>query len=380
MTTQSIPAGIVFPFPYPTLVAALSFSAAASLATNSGGTNGDRYSMAGTFVHKAGPGTTKNIHKIHFMCGANSATANSTIKTGVQLARTGTTGPHQADGTYLASGNAFGTAVLNTLTASAWNTITLGSDPAVVVGTDIGIMWEFSAWTTPDTFILQALGENALLHSAVFARDPHTGTFAGLSQYANVILECDDGSFGTLAGSFPCISATSINSNTTPTNRQVGIAFNVPFPMRIYGAWELMNQAASSTGTMSLYTDPYGTPAIPNGGNGSAMTYTFDVARSMGSTNVRLRYEWFPDYYDLSPNTDLVMAVDSSSANNLTHNYITVNAAAHMDCLAGQNQCFVLRNGTTGVFTKTTTRFPIMGILIGGVSDGIGLVSIGNAG
>lgn len=309
---------------------------------------------------------TKNIQKIGFRFNALTKANGFTVQVSVQGVSTANGPPIQPDGTILASTNAKITFADTDsgVTASGWfDTANLTSAPSVTYGQMIAVVWE---WITPGTgnsVALAGIIGSQSEHQAQMVSTTDGTTWTSNVAIPNVVLEFDDGTFGTLDGGvvFSAIDSTAYQSGTNPNEH--GLVFQLPFPAKIDGCWLALQLGnAASTATVEL-TDSSGSVI-------NSCSVTFD-GHQVVSTGFRPIFVPLPET-SLTANTDYYLGVLATAAQNVSFPDFSVNAANHLQATeGGANFRYSSRNGDSWA-AVTTTRRPFGGIRLSALDDAAG--------
>jgi hypothetical protein len=332
-------------------------------------TAGDRMAMVGRVVHSARTGN-KNINKVHFNLGAIVKAGGAVLKVSLQDVNLAAGPVIQPDGTldqYFTVPNdgsyVSHAQITGTLTSD-------GSTPAtrtVAHGDLLAVVWEWDSHGGSDTVIVKGFslssvqncaGASGLQNACVLYTG---GSWAAtpVSMVASVLLEFDDGTFGTLDGGMPVYStgtttgSASINTGTTPD--EYCLEFELPFATEVDGMWAWVNPAAGANFDMILYS---GTTAL------ATVSVDANAVSANAQRSIQVR---FPKIA-LSADTTYRVAILPTTANNVTVYYYDLYAEAHMA---------VVPFGTTGQTntrtdagawgTATETRRLMAGIRVSGI-------------
>lgn len=332
-----------------------------------------KYCVSGSLGHKDGPGATKTLTKIHWMMGTVTVVAGLTnVRVGVQGVNTGTGAPRRANGTYLGAGAGFVDHLISAFSSDTWfisGAINSGAGVTVVVGQPISAVMEITSLSAGESLVAKGLGRAAekynRLAPGALNRATAGTTYTAFDIHGSVILEFSDGSFGTILGAWPCSGVTTTNFSNASSQAEYGVILNSKFPRGAGGWWGVLALAASATGTVTLYSDPFGIPVS------TGLTWSLDVAQVGAAASASALDEMFQALpAALAANTDYCLAVLATSANNLTVYSTQVIAAAHLDALAGQNCRMVNRSGSTAFANVNSgMEFPLLGIREYGFAD-----------
>lgn len=309
--------------------------------------------------------SSKNITKVGFLPGTVTLNAASTIKVSIQSISQ-TAAALEPSGTILgATSNGFVTEAAATYTTNTWHqTAALGETVTVTDGQEIAVVIEYGTFTAADVFNVRGL---ALQQAHNFPGTKlYTTSWGGQAVAPNVILEFDDGTFGTIEGSFPCSAIGTVTSyNSTSTPDEYCMEFQVPFPCKI-DAFKLDATITSSTADFKVIMYD-GTSVMTNG------SVTFD-ASVMNTNTGRLIIGRFPGQVTLAANTTYRLALQpQSTTQSVNFYYIDVNSANHFQAHDLGTSCVLSSRTDAGSWSAaTTTRRPVFSIRLSALDDAAG--------
>jgi hypothetical protein len=310
---------------------------------------------------------SKNITKIGFRPGTVSLNASSFIKTSIQSVSTSAGPPAQPTGTILgATANGFATEAAATFASNTWHqTAALGEVVAVTHGQLIAIVIEYGTFTAADALNITGLPINFAVPRSLLSL--FTGTWGGVtSVLPNVILEFDDGTFGTLDGSFSASAISSITyASNTAGSDEYCMEFSLPFPCKVDGAFVFCQSSAAGSDLSVILYD--GTTAM-TGGTVAVDGNTFNASASGRKLDVT-----FDQEIALSANTTYRLALRPDTTSSVVLYYFDVANAAHFQAHSLGTSAVInsrLDGGAWG--SATTTRRPYMGLSFSAFDDGAG--------
>lgn len=326
---------------------------------------GEKASYVGRVWYN-GRASTKNITKVGFRFGAVTKAGGSALTVSLQDVNLTAGAPIQPDETQdqtvaIANANAaFATNTwIQTGALSANRTVSFGELLAVV------IEYDGAGRLGADSVQVTYLQSNHVMQQGTVVLKT-AGWALGSNAQPAVILEFDDNSFGTLTGGFPSsnMAAQTFKSDTAGAD-EYALRFQVPFPCKVDGAVALMS-AAANTGDfdMILYD---GTSAMSGG------SVSID-ANAMGLNNSdRVMMANFSQQVELAANHTYYMAIKpTQTTSNASLRYIDVSAANHFQAMPGGVECYEGKRIDAGAWTDTTTRRPLIAVLISALDDGAG--------
>lgn len=164
--------------------------------------------------------------------------------------------------------------------------------------------------------------------------------------------EYSDGTYEEIKGVYPMatVAVTSFNSGSLPD--EIGIIFQLPMTVTVYGAWILTGAGANAT--VKLY-DSDGSTVLAS--------YTID-SDLRGGTSGRCYFVTFSSNVTLTKDTNYRLTLVPDTTTSITLSRFTVNAAAVMDAFPGGQNIYQTERTDAGAWTNTTTERPLMGLLI----------------
>jgi hypothetical protein len=172
-------------------------------------------------------------------------------------------------------------------------------------------------------------------------------------------LEYSDGSYAIADGVFP-VSAKSnetLASNTTPDER--GLKFKLPIPFRVTKCWFEIDP--NDNFDVVLYDSD----------DSVLETYSFDKDISATSNIITTRIT-FASPHELLEDTFYRITIKPSTTTLVTLGEFDVDTAAIMDSFDGGQDFHHTSRTDGGAWTDTTTKRPLMGLLIDAFDDGVG--------
>lgn len=299
---------------------------------------------------------TKTITKVHFNAGAIVSAGGSALDISLQNTDLTAGPPARGDGTKDQTANV----LLSALTATAWNSVTLGATRSLAFGEQITIMFEYdvAGRLGADTFNLRSIAASNTPQTPGVSH--LTASWALVDDWAAVILEADDGTFGTLEGAFPvsAINSHAFNSGTGVAD-EYALEFTVPYSCAVRGMWVAIAVAAGADFEVCLFD---GTTAM--------FTAVAVDANTIQTSNGRIAYIPFPET-TLTINTTYRLSVRPTTANNVTLYSYDVAAAGHFQAHDAETSfCLTTRLNQGAWAAATTTRRLWMGLVLSKLDDG----------
>jgi hypothetical protein len=313
--------------------------------------------------------TTKDCRKVHFRLGSVTA-GTATFRVSLQDITTATGPPMQPDNTP----DETWTVATSSLTGNAWNsTGNLSADRTMARGSMIGIVFDFSAFTSGASIVIGSIRavENAtgavprqggaLLDTA--------GSWVLQSNIPNVRLEASDGTYGFLGYDTPysAVNTRTFNSGSSGAGGGLnagderGLEWTVSHPMTIGGCGLFLTQSAGSDCDVVLYS---GTTALE--------TVTVDANANQNNGNMRWLDVVFASTHSFAADDTLRLMVKPTSANNVSIQSVTLNNANDRVAYHGTGGSGNSRVDGGSFGTTDTTELPIIGLHVVGLDDGVG--------
>jgi hypothetical protein len=317
---------------------------------------------------------TGTLNSVGFLLGTVTQAPASGLKVSFQDIDTATGNP---DGT----GDQFAT-VTSGLTSNSWVDVSStgymgaggagsGAKRSVTAGDRLGIVIEFASFAASDNvdIVSAATGTSVTMNYQCYV-DHFTASW-GKQAAVNPIfsLKYDDGTYAAMPEVLPItgFGTLSYNQNTVAQD-EAGLIFQVPFTCKVVGFW------------YDADID----------GNADIVLYDSDGSTSLGSlsidNNVRAStgngagFGYFSGgEVTLSINTSYRLILKPTSTTSVILKYIDVNSAALFDQMPGGQTCHFTSRVDAGSWSQTTTRRPLMGLLISALDDGVSAGSGGGS-
>lgn len=320
----------------------------------------DKLAMIGRVSHAAKTGN-KNISKVHFLFGAVTKSNGSTLRLSLQDVDLSNGPVIRPDGTADQS-----VTIANAdagFTANGWYTATLGATRTVAYGDLLAVVWDWNgAGVTGDSVAIAGLAVSSAASNGGSVTQQNccvqftSSAWGVISMMTNVLLEFDDGTFGTLDGSFvlSATNSTSFKSDSTPD--EYALEFVAPFTGEADFMWCLVNPGAANDFDMVLYE-----------GTTAKATVTFDLNAAQAASG-RVYKCTFPKVAITQGLTYRVAVKATSATTNLAIYYTDLNNAAHRVVRAFGTAALLNTRTDAGAWgAGTTTRRPFIGIGFSGI-------------
>jgi hypothetical protein len=304
--------------------------------------------------------TSKNISRVGFRFGAVTKAGGSGLTVSLQNVDTANGPPYRPDETQdqtvaIANGD-------SGFTANAWyRTGTFSASRTVAFGELVAVVVEYdgSGRLSSDVvnFSNPAVGASNQLGQFAGAVAKQSGTWGAPTAAPNIILEFDDGTFGTFIGAVPgsALTVPSFNSGTTSGSGgdERALEFTVPFPLKVDSFWAVIGPNANADVDVVLYDGTTALATVSNDYN------THEAAAH------RPAMAPFSAEQTLAPGHTYRLAVKPTTANSTSIAINSVNAVAHWDAVpgfSGMQYNFRTDGGAWGTATTTDRIFAGIGI------------------
>jgi hypothetical protein len=307
---------------------------------------------------------TKNLSRVQFRFGAVTKTGGTGLTVSQQDVSTTAGPPMQPDGTAdqtvaIANGAITANSWYRTGTFNTSRTVSQGDYLAVVVEPD------GSGYQTGDSIVVNvnAAAAGIYMDFTEGGASLYNGSaWSVLNGMSSVLLEFDDGSFGTLGSSaLPGVGMNSVLFNSG-TSDERGLRLRVPYDVKIDGlafAFSLVANAACDLRLWQGQTSP-----------SLLETVSLDANMHQGISAARINTFPIPER-TLVAGTTYYLTLKPTTANNVNVFTIDVNANSHLAVYPGGIECYYGAR-TSGDFTDTNTKVPLAGVRISGAPDGTG--------
>jgi len=240
--------------------------------------------------------------------------------------------------------------------ANGWFSLTLGTSHSVTRGEVMAVVCDFSAYTSGGVGVTTTNVQDYL-----FPYISHlTASWAKVSRSPVVALQYDDGSFGAAPGVYPlAISDQTYNNGSTPD--ECGLIFSLPYPCKVLGM-AVTTRSITGLPEFVLYDS-----------DGSTVLETYTIADADYTNSTTGTYVII---FDTSPtlqaNTNYRAAFKPTTASDIRLVYGDAPSAAALDGMPGGSEFHWTQRTNAGSWTETTTRRPLIGLLLDSVDDGLG--------
>jgi hypothetical protein len=301
---------------------------------------------------------SKNITKVGFLTGTIVSAGTSILTLSLQDVSTtaGSGAPDETQDqtvavpmTGLSSDTYFHSAALN-----ATRTVADGDLLSVVIEFDGG------GRLGADSFTWKGFTTSGVWCDGSFAVQVKTsGTWtAAVNTLPNVVLEFDDGTFGTIEGAIPSSAVTNQGFNSGSSPNEYALKFTVAHASKIDGGWVAVLGAATRDFSVKLYE------------NSTTATATASIdAETVNFAAMRIiRFKLTET--TLTPGTVYYLSVAAGTVSNNTVCINNVNAANHFQGMPGGTS-WHLATRAGGAWTAVTTQRLMAGLRISALDDAV---------
>jgi hypothetical protein len=319
---------------------------------------------------------TKAISKVGFRFGAVTKAGGSALTVSLQNPNSAAGPPMQPDEVQDQT-----VAIANAdagFTSNAWyQTNALSATRSVAFGEALCVVVEFdgAGRLGADSVVISGLAGitngGPFNHSVTVLKDG--GVWGSLIVIPNIILEFNDGTFGTLMGAFPCSAVGTISYNSGSSPNEYALEFTFPGPVTIDaggGIW--LHEAAGTDIDMIVYD---GTSAM----SGGSRSLEGNMANNTtGGAGTRTSFAPFDGLITLAASTTYRLGIKPTTANSVSLSYFDVANASHLQAhIGGAEWAITSRTGAAAWSAPTTTRRPFLWPYVSGISSGGGGKVIG---
>lgn len=314
-------------------------------------------------------GGAKNITKVGIHFGAVTKAGGSALTLSLQdvlLTTVVNMTPDETQDQTVAIANANAAFASNTYLHSA----ALSAVRAVSPGDLLAVVLEFdgAGRLGADSVVLQGTNSPFFKGQAVSASKAGAGPTWSIPSNCTpvVILEFDDGTFGSLDGCWPASAYGNFQYKSNSTPDEYAMAFSFPYPVQIDAFW-LVTAAVANTGDFSVILYD-GTSAMTNG------TVAIDANSVYDIGDVFTIIRSFPAAISLLANHTYYLSVQPTQAtSNARMYYVDVNANGHMQAMPGGAGWNLTSRTDAGAWAAVTnTRRPLMGMRVCACDDAAG--------
>jgi hypothetical protein len=321
---------------------------------------GQKIAFIGRMMNQAR--AAKNLTKVGFRFGTVTKAGGSALTVSLQDVDLVGGPPVQPDGTQDQT-VAIANADAGFATSTFYKTNAFSASRAMAFGDAVAIVIEFdgsgrlgadavniTSLGTPGTAV-QNLGGGVMTYNG--------SAWSQQGVIPNILLEFDDGTFGTLAGMVPLSANGNVAYNSGSSPDEYALEFTVPFPARVEGAWAIMQAASGADFEFDLYNGTTLIASMAQDGN------------AIIAAAARTAYAPFAGEAYVVPGNTYRLALKPTTANNVTLYHSDVAAAGHFDAWPLGNTA-VLNSRTDGGAwgAAIATRRPYMGLMLSALSDG----------
>ena len=325
---------------------------------------GEKIAFCGPMWRKSH--TSGNINKVGFLPGTVVSAGGSGIRVSLQDVSL-TAGPMQPDETQDQTVDF----LLSALTSNTWyHTAALSASRTVAFGELLAVVVEFDGGGRlgSDSLILKNLAVASSASNQSVVNLKTGGSWTIQSCLNNVILEFDDGTFGTMDDGFPVSNLNTLSyKQDTAVADEHALEFQVPVPCKVDGFWAVVVPSSTAADFDVILYD--GTTPMTSG---SLSVDAHSVGVASGS--MRRMARPFGAEITLAANTTYRLAFKPTQTTaNIVLAYFDVNAANHLQAHGGGTTfCLASRIDSGAWAAPVTTRRPFAGIRVSSMDDASG--------
>jgi hypothetical protein len=299
----------------------------------------------GTVVKAGGSGLQVQLRTIEPFVSADQPKPNSTIEETVAIA---TGDANFASNTFYRTG-----------TFSAPRPVFFAEKLAVV------ICFNSSGRLGSDSFAISGRFADVVdgLWSPWLTRNV-SGSWVVTEFYPVIVLEFDDGSYGTLNGAYITAGVSSTTFSSSSTFNEWGLQFSVPYAMSLDQAVAYLG--LNSTGSnfeLNLY-------------QGTSLMYSRTIEADVtsvigvhGRTASDIKEFTFTSEQTVNSGSNYVLAIKPTTTNSVTLLYETLADAGHSELWGTSDLALVKRNGSGAWTVESAAAFPLMGVRVSARQD-----------
>jgi len=297
------------------------------------------------------------------------ANGASTFDVGIQDVATGAGPAAQPDGTFDVKGTfTGGDGSVVSVNFSAFP-MTTGSK-SIAQGDLIAVVFDFTNRAGSDSIQLNRLTTNTFLHTSLVNTNLGGAGWAaiGPGSCPNIIIVADDGAIGTFDFSTPGCYWGASTFKSGDAADEFALMFQLPWSGKIDALWAAFSyNSTTSDGTISLYTDPLGTPTVVSGASKSFLAET--TMRASALTPV-LSIFTLPSEVAVSHGVSYALGLKATGAGNLgLHTWQLSNANFRSILDGGTTLERRSRTGSAAFGSASTTFIPMMGVRYSSLHD-----------
>lgn len=265
--------------------------------------------------------------------------------------------------------------VTSGLTTDTWVTTGLitsdgtdnGSKRSVTRGTLLAVVIEFTSFTAGDNLnvlsrpSISTVG-GGMLHLHSYNNLKTGGTWGTKNRSAlNLSLQYDDGTWAFMGPPTGPISALNhVNFSTSSNPDERGLIFQFPMPVTVGGGW-FRGSLGSVAADLILY-DADGSTVLD--------TKSMDGDQTTSASSANAAFCWFDRGIDLVAHANYRLILKPTTGSNVGLSDFEVPAAAFMAAHEGGAAWHFTQRTDGGAWSQTTTKRPMMGLLVTGIDDG----------
>lgn len=246
-----------------------------------------------------------------------------------------------------------------------------GTLRVVTRGQAIAAVIEFNAYVAGNLNIVHHSAANNFYLFGGYVTHFTAAWAKSILMHAVLAVEYSDGTFAYIPSTLPADTKTSTNFNTGSTPDEIALKFRLPVPVRVLGFW--IASAISGDFNVVLYDSDGTTPLA---------TFVGDKDTATTSTAAAAFSAPFSSSVSLLANTFYRLALLPTTASNISRVDFTVPSTpgvAQLDQISGGQDFHWSQRTDAGAWSDTTTKRPVMGLILDGLDDGVSTGGISRA-
>lgn len=237
-----------------------------------------------------------------------------------------------------------------------------GTKRTVVAGQMLAVVFEFNSFVAGNILLAARSAAAGPSSSGYTYSDHFTAAWAKSQNLPLMAIEYSDGSYAPLPyvdASVSGLAAETFNSTTTAGagGDERGLIFQVPFACKVKGFWA--NLDIDNDAEVVLY-DSDGTELD---------AVTLDATNRV-VTHSQVYHVPFSDEFTLAKDTNYRLSL-RPGAGNASVMVSSFPTAAVLDAMPGGSECHYTVRTDGGAWTETTTKRPLMGVILSAVDNGV---------
>lgn len=306
---------------------------------------------------------TGTLDKVRIRLGTVSIAGSSTVLVSFQDVDATTGNPDGTEDQFRQIPNGSLTSNTSVLTGKITSDGTdSGSSRSVTRGDLLAVVARIDTFTAADQVNINNISATTRCGGFVwhYVTENLSGAYAKSStKTPQVSIQYSDGSYAEVVSCYPVITVGTQTYNNTSSPDEYGLRFQVPFPCKIGGCW--LGIDADGDFDIVLYD------------SGGATTLKSVDKDNRSTTVAQVGHVLFTTEATLAADTTYVLSIKPTSATNLILSYVDVADVKEWDQYGGGQQWYWAEDkdpATTADFATTTTRRPMIGLMVTAVDNG----------